>query len=64
MIGYPGQDFPGLTAEARRSRLARLFEDQPDPLARPGDGGSLVPGYTDSADGQADAADQARMDRQ
>lgn len=36
----------------------------PDPLA-PYDGsaGDLVPGYADTAAGQADAADQARADR-
>jgi hypothetical protein len=42
--------------------LARLRED--DPLARyDGQAGDLVPGYADSPDGLADAADQARADR-
>jgi hypothetical protein len=44
-------------------KLARLAEDQPDPLARyDGHAGDLVPGYADSADGQADAADQRKAD--
>ena len=46
-----------LQAEADRAGYGR-----PDPLARPTDGGDLVPGYGDSGDGQADAADQSRWD--
>ena len=57
------RDFPHQSAEMRRARLARLSED--DPLGRyDGHAGDLVPGYADSPDGLADAADQARMDAQ
>jgi hypothetical protein len=48
---------------AGRVPVSRLPQDQPDPLARyDGHAGDLVPGYADSPDGLADAADQARMD--
>jgi hypothetical protein len=42
---------------------AEYLARRADPLARPGDGGDLVPGYLESPDGHADAADQARADR-
>ena len=52
------------TCATRDPKLCRRHRAHYDPMAYyDGTAGDLVPGYADSADGQADAADQARADK-